>query len=208
MFPRIFLCNGRPHPIHRKCRLSKCNFLTRRGLHEHDVMNRKLIFTEIFHVYNDFEAKGTRLNGWDNFDLPLERTRSLLAIEELPREGYIVDDQHPTDLCCGHKIGHDSSRPAAHNKVRKGCKIAQDRINRVRKKCPSRVEFPLSRYAYTCNPGRHVQECPGARAIGHSCIWRPGSQVYTHGLHAGRLSRERQKSRKRRRQLRQLQTRS
>ena len=48
--PRICLCNGQPHQLHTKLRLSKCNFLTRNGLHENYVMCRKLIPPECFYV--------------------------------------------------------------------------------------------------------------------------------------------------------------
>ena len=42
MSPPIFLCDGQPHEIHTKFWLSKCNFLTRCGLHEIYAMSRKL----------------------------------------------------------------------------------------------------------------------------------------------------------------------
>ena len=61
--PRNFLCNGQSHEIHTKFRLSKCNFLTGRGLHEIYVMSRRLIPQESFDVCNVFELRGHLFQG-------------------------------------------------------------------------------------------------------------------------------------------------
>ena len=56
-----FPCNGQPHELHTKVWLSKCNFLTRCGLHELYAMSRKLIPQECLYVCNVFEWRGKEM---------------------------------------------------------------------------------------------------------------------------------------------------
>ena len=59
--PELFYVVPTPS-IHRECRLSKCNFLTRNGLHENDVTNQSMnipafyFLPELFYTCNIFEG--------------------------------------------------------------------------------------------------------------------------------------------------------
>ena len=48
--PQKFLCDFRPHPVHRQSRLSKCKLLTHNGLHFNNAMNRKYISPDFLYV--------------------------------------------------------------------------------------------------------------------------------------------------------------
>ena len=75
-----FLCNSQSHRLHTKFRLSKCNFLTRCGLHEIYAMSRKLIPLHYFlYVCNVLGRRGrpetnsnrekTKFHFWARFPL-------------------------------------------------------------------------------------------------------------------------------------------
>ena len=65
--PRTFLCNDQPHQLRTKFRLSKCNFLTRPGLHEIYIMSRKLILQDFLNVCNVFQGRGRQTRGFPSF---------------------------------------------------------------------------------------------------------------------------------------------
>ena len=82
-FPRIFACDGQPHELHIQFRLSKCNFLTRNGLHEGHLRSR----TRIPHycVCNVFEGWGMAKKTWKNCHKTLRSRPQRLNLSEHKR---------------------------------------------------------------------------------------------------------------------------